>query len=287
MKNTKLRLADILMVFPSFIIYLIFMVVPIFICMFYSITNWNGIRSSFRIIGLENFIDLLSDDTFLTALKVTFLVTIITTIIYITLGIILAVFLDKPGKIYNFCKCAFFLPTVLSTVVVSFIWSYMTQGDGGIINTVLGIFKIPGVDFYSSKLTTLYTISGVMIWAWLGFFTTIFISTLKTIPEELYEASVIDGAGPLAKFFHITLPLLTPGITINTILCITGGLKQYDYFKIMIAGSQETITVNAVSRAVDYNMFSYASAIVVVLFAMMAILSLAQLKLMKRFEVEY
>lgn len=91
----------------------------------------------------------------------------------------------------------------------------------------------------------------------------------------------------MAKFFHITLPLLTPGITINTILCITGGLKQYDYFKIMIAGSQETITVNAVSRAVDYNMFSYASAIVVVLFAMMAILSLAQLKLMKRFEVEY
>lgn len=285
--KSKLKKIDLIMIAPTFIIYTIFMVIPICICFFYSFTNWNGIKKSFNFIGLNNYFNLLGDSSFIQSVRVTLIMTIGTTVCYLIFGLILAVILDRKGRAYTFSKTAFFIPTILSTVVVSAIWSYMTQFNGGIINTILNRIGLNSIDFYSSKSMTLFTVCFVIFWAWLGFFTTIFLTTLQTIPQELYEAAAVDGVNWWNKFKHITLPLMAPGITINSILCIAGGLKQYDYFKIMISGTQQTITVNAVARATEYNMFAYSCAIIVVLFLGIAALSLAQIKFMKKFEVDY
>ncbi|MCC3372438.1 carbohydrate ABC transporter permease [Cohnella sp. REN36] len=270
---------------PGILIYFVFMVVPILLCFYYSFTNWDGISDHYRFNGIKNFTELASDDTFLDALKYTAIFTLITALIYNVFGILIAVILDKKSKVHNFAKSTVFLPVVLSSVVVSFIWSYMTQMDGGIINLVVNAFGLPSIHFYGSKMAILYTVSVAVTWAGLGYFTMVYMAALKTIPEELYEASTIDGAGKTSKFFRITLPLLAPGITINTVLSIVWGFKQYDHMKIMTPGTVQSITMNSIERAFNYNMFSYASAIILVLFVIVIVISVIQLGIMKRFEV--
>lgn len=287
MKNKKFNITDVAFVTPGLMIYLIFMVIPILLTFYYSFTNWNGINSTYKFIGFKNFTHLLNDRSFIEAIKTTLIITVTTAFFLNVLAIIFAVILDGVGKVFRIGKAGIFIPAILSSVVVSFLWSYMTQTNGGIINYILGVFHIPGYDFYKTTLRTTHLVSGVIIWAALGFYTTVYDATLKTIPEELYEAGRVDGANALQRFFHITIPLLTPGITINSILAVTWGLKQYDFVKIMTPGSIQTIAVNAVERAFDYNRLAYASAIVLVLFFAMAIISFVQIYLVKKVEVEY
>lgn len=275
----------ILFTLPGMLIYITFMVIPILFCFYYSFTNWDGISDQYRFYGLKNYVRLLSDDTFLAALKNTAIFTLITAFIYNVFGILFAVILDKNTRIHNFAKTAIFLPVVLSSVVVSFIWSYMTKMDGGVINLIMGAIGLPSIHFYASKMSMLYTVAFVVTWAGLGYFTMVYQAALKTIPDDLYEAATIDGAGILQKFFNVTLPLLTPGITINTVLSMIWGFKQYDHLKIMTPGTVQSITMNSIERAFNYNMFSYASAIILVLFIIVIGITIIQLGIMKRFEV--
>jgi ABC-type sugar transport system permease subunit len=286
MKKTN-RFSEIAFITPGLLVYTLFMIIPIVLCFYYSITNWDGISSSYRFIGLDNFKDMLSDDSFFKAVKATLWITIISTLIYNTIGILLAVILDQFGKAYRFSKSALFLPTILSGVVVSFIWSYMTQPSGGVINYIAAAFGMKEINFYHSWLATVLTVTGVITWAGLGFFTTVYLSALQMIPQELYEASKIDGAGLIRRFLQITMPLLTPGITISTILSLIWGLKQYDFVKVMAPGTVQTISINAIERAFEYNMFAYASSISLVLFLVIITVSIVQLNIMKKREVEY
>jgi ABC-type sugar transport system permease subunit len=283
----KKRVSDLVFVTPGLLIYIVFMVVPILLTFYYSFTNWNGISSTYKFVGFKNFTHLFKDRSFIEAIKTTLIITLTTAFFLNVLAIIMAVLLDGVGKIFKIGKAGIFLPAILSSVVVSFLWSYMTQTNGGIINYFFSIFNIPAFDFYRTAMRTTHLVSGVIVWGALGFYTTVYDATLKTIPEELYEAGRVDGASALQRFFRITIPLLTPGITINSILAVTWGLKQYDFVKIMTPGSIQTIAVNAVERAFDYNRLAYASAIVLILFFAMAIISFIQIYLVKKVEVEY
>ncbi len=271
--------------------YTVFMIVPVVLCLYYSFTDWDGFSSHYRIVGLTNFRALLADRSFLNALKVTAIFTVVTTVAFNVVGIVIAVLLDRAGRAYAFCRSAVFVPNILSPVVVAFIWSYMIQRDGGVINAVLALFRLPGIDFYRTPLASIVTIAGIVSWNGLGFYTVIYSAILKTIPVELAEASVIDGAGAFTKFFRVTLPLMVPAIKINCILAVTGGLKQYDHVKVITAGgpggATQTITLNAVEKAFDYNMRGYSSAIVLVLFLLIVLLSVLQLRVARGWEVQY
>ena len=180
-----------------------------------------------------------------------------------------------------------FIPAILSSVVVSFIWSYMTQGNGGIINTVMGFFHLGPFDFFKNPLITTLTVTFTISWAALGFYITVYTAALKTIPTELYEAAAIDGAGKMNSFFRITLPLLTPGLTIGIMFSLISGLRQYDFVKIMTPQTIETVAVNAVSRMTEYNMFGYSAAIVLVLFLFILVVSILQRFALRKLEVDY
>jgi ABC-type sugar transport system permease subunit len=117
----------------------------------YSFTNWDGISTTFRYIGLKNFVDLFSDASFFRALKVTVIIMVVTALIYNVLGIILAALLNDKGKLLGISRSAIFIPTVLSSVVVAFIWSYMVQTNGGVINSILQAIGVANVDFYASR----------------------------------------------------------------------------------------------------------------------------------------
>lgn len=289
MKHNKLY--DTLFLAPGFIVYIIFMIIPVIMCFLYSFTNWDGISANFRLIGLKNFVDLFQDASFFQALKVTVIIMVLTTLIYNVLGIILAALLNDSGKMLGFSRSAIFIPTVLSAVVVAFIWSYMMQTNGGVINSIIEMFGGTQVDFYATPMTTIFMISGIICWNSLGFFVVIYISTLSTIPQEIYEACKVDGAGWFYRFFHITLPLLAPGITINCILSVAGGLKQYDHVKVITGGgpggATQTVTLFGVEKAFEYNRRGYSSAAIIILFIIIVIFSIVQLAISKKHEVEY
>ena len=289
MKHNKLH--DFLLVFPGYLIYTVFMIVPLGMTMFYSFTNWDGISKNFKMIGFKNFVRLFSDAQFYNALKVTLIITVITVLIYNVLGVFLAVALNRKNRVCAFTKSAVFVPTVLSSVVVAFIWSYIMQTDGGVINTLLALVGIAPVNFYKTPLDTIVMISVIISWNGLGLFLVIYVATLNTIPPELMEAAEVDGANGFQRFFRITLPLMMPGITINSILSIAGGLKQYDHVKVITGGSPggatQTITLMAVEKAFEYNRRGYSSAIILVLFVLIVIVSAVQLSITKRREVKY
>ena len=289
MKHNKLH--DFLLVAPGYLIYTIFMIIPLGMCFFYSFTNWDGISKKFKMIGLRNFERLFQDASFFNALKVTLIITVITVLIYNVLGVFLAVVLNRKNRVCAFAKSAIFVPTVLSSVVVAFIWSYIMQTDGGVINTLLALVGIAPVNFYKTPLDTIVMISVIISWNGLGLFLVIYVATLNTIPQELMEAAEVDGASGFQRFFRITLPLMMPGITINSILSIAGGLKQYDHVKVITGGgpggATQTITLLSVEKAFEYNRRGYSSAIILVLFVMILIVSAIQLSITKRREVKY
>ena len=289
MKHNKLH--DFLLVAPGYLIYTIFMIIPLGMCFFYSFTNWDGISKNYKMIGLKNFLRLFADADFYNALKVTLVVTLITVLIYNVLGVLLAVLLNRKNRACAFAKSAIFVPTVLSSVVVAFIWSYIMQTDGGVINTLLGLVGLAPIDFYATPLTTIVMISVIISWNGLGLFLVIYVATLNTIPPELMEAAEVDGANGWQRFSRITLPLMMPGITINSILSMAGGLKQYDHVKVITGGgpggATQTITLLAVEKAFNYNRRGYSSAIILVLFAMIVVVTVIQLSITKRREVKY
>lgn len=287
MSNKKDKLTNALFIAPGMIIYIVFMLVPISFTFFYAFTSWDGISPTYKMVGLRNFQYLLNDKSFSDSIITTLIITATTAIALNVFGIVFAVLLDGIGRAYKIGKSGIFIPAVLSSVVVSFLWSYMTQTRGGIINYFLNMAGLPSIDFYQSNLSITFMVSGVIIWGAFGFYTTVYDATLKTIPEELYEAAKVDGASVIQRFFRVTLPLMTPGITINGILAVIWGLKQYDFVKIMTPGSIQTIAVNAVERAFDYNRLAYACAIVLVLFIFTSILSALQLYVSKKAEVDY
>ena len=148
MKNWKTKLSDFLFLLPGSLIYLIFMVVPIVVCFYYSFTNWDGISPTYKFIGMKNFVNLMTDQAFWDSVKTTLILTAFNVIFVNVFGVLIAVWMDKKEKTYNLCKAVIFIPCVLSSVVVSFIWSYMTQGNGGVINEIIGFFGGGNVDFF-------------------------------------------------------------------------------------------------------------------------------------------
>lgn len=287
----KRRLHDALLLTPGFLAYIIFMIIPLIMCLLYSFTNWNGFSPEYRIVGLDNFRMLFTDPHFFSAMRVTFVIMIITTLIYNVFGILLAALLNDRGKILGFSRSAIFIPTVLSSVVVAFIWSYMIQTNNGVINVILDTLGLSTADFYKSPMTTVIMMSVIICWNSLGFFVVIYISTFSTIPYELYEASKVDGAGWLQRFRHISLPLIAPGITICSILAVSGGLKQFDHVRVITAGgpggATQTITLFAVNMAFERSRRGYSSAAILVLFVIIVILSIVQLRISRKYEVEY
>ncbi|MDC7231866.1 MAG: sugar ABC transporter permease [Spirochaetales bacterium] len=272
---------------PGFIIFTIFLIIPLLLSFYYSFTNWNGLSANVKFTGLTNFRFLLKEPMFLDSLRITLVITALTTLLLNAVGIVCAAVLNQEGSFYKTGRTLIFIPAILSPVVASFIWAYMTQTNGGIINTLLGAVNIAPVDFYRSADSMVRMVSGVISWAALGFYTTIYIANLKSIPGEIYEAADIDGAGRLRQFFSLTIPMLRPAIIINTITALIWGLKQFDFVRVMVPGHIQTVTIYAIERAFEYNMFGYSSAVVIVLLLLTLFVSLIQMTIMNRKEIDY
>lgn len=277
---------------PALVIYSALLVVPVLFAFGLSLTKWDGVfLSRMRFVGFQNFIDMFKDQRLLNAVKVTLIIVVVVTITVNVLGLFFAILLNRAGRITNTLRGLFFLPYVLSTVAISFIWVSILSYTGVINNVLdaLGLKNLAGL-YIGDTSNGIKSICVIEIWRTLGFNMVIYLAALQTVPQDLYEACKIDGGNAWQNFRHVTLPMIIPGITISTLLNIMNELRQYDIVKIVTNGgpgtSTETIAYNIIDQAFSNGIYGYSSAIALFLFAVIVVVSLTQLKLMQRLEVK-
>ena len=277
--------------FPALIVYSIFIVIPIFASLFLSFTDWNVNRwNTPEFAGIVNYVEILSDDVFFTSLKNTLIFSFCTTILKMTMGLALALVLAKQFKGNGIYRTIFYLPCVISITVIGVLFTAILSTKGLLNNTLallnLDVLKNQWLGQYGSAMTWIIIIES---WMWAGFNMFIFISGLHAIPSDYYEAADIDGVTKLQQFFHITLPLLIPAITVNVTLNIAGGMKVFDIVFILTNGGPGNVTQvlsTFVYKSFTAGWLGESSAASIILTILVVVISFTLNKIFRNMEVE-
>ncbi|WP_309115207.1 sugar ABC transporter permease [Saccharothrix sp.] len=276
---------------PGVLTYACFVVAPIVLSVYYSLTNANPFRPPRRWVGLDNYTALVQDPEFLTALRVTTILTLIVVIVPNVGGLLVALLLDKRGRFYNAMRSVFFTPVILSSVVVSVIWTRLLDVDGPLNRALraLGVDDPPA--WLSDPDFALYSVASIISWQMIGFCVVVYLAGLQGVPVELQEAAALDGAGPVRRFRAVTWPLLAPALTINTVVLLISAFKTYDYIKVITnggpgAGTTATIAFNVLQTGLDGNHVGYASAMAVLMLVIVGVATAVALKILRGREVD-
>ncbi|WP_261800523.1 carbohydrate ABC transporter permease [Paenibacillus sp. PAMC21692] len=276
---------------PAIIVYTTFLLGPVMGSFFYSLTNWNGLYQTMDFVGLRNFVNLMEDGVFAKAIRNTMVFTVFVVLIQNAIGVPLALAMDSRIRSKQVLKTLFFVPAILSPLVVGYTWTYIYEPQNGVLNTILRTVGLTGWEqsWLGDPQFALYSIVVMAVWQFSGYSMVIYLANLQTIPGDLYEAADIDGAGKWQQFKSITFPLLAPSITINIVLSSIGTLKAFDIIYVTTKGgpyyATETMTTLLFSTAFTKSSFGYGTAMGVVMFFFVFIISLAQILLLRRREV--
>lgn len=277
-----------LLVLPGLVIFTIGLIIPMFMAIRYSFTSWDGMTKEKPFVGFLNYINLIKDPEFLDAWWFTIKFTIFNTIIQNVLALIFAVALDKGLKAQKLYRTAFFVPCLISAVIVGFVWLRMFS------NVLPAINEILGTKFNFLLLGNSHTVlSGLLIannWQWIGYWMLIYLAGLQSIPAELYEAARVDGAGAVRRFRNVTIPMLAPAITICIVGITTGSLKVYDLLVASTNGgpgrASTSIIYETFTTAINGRQYGYGSAMSVTLVIVLLMVALIQVKGLKSKEVQ-
>lgn len=233
---------------------------------------------------------MLSDKNIGTTIINTIIFGFGSTILQNVLGLAYALFLDQQLRAKGFVRTIVYLPVIISSLIMGYIWYFFFQFDGGAVNDILALFGAQPVDWLASGPRAVWIITFVNTFQFMGVAMTIFVAGLQSIPKDYYEAASIDGANWWSKFKNITLPLLMPAITVNVVLNIIGGLKLFDVIVAMTNGGPGYASSSL--STMMYNLYfarqdaGYAAALGNVMFLFIAIVSITSLILLKRKEVK-
>lgn len=262
---------------PGFIIYIVFMLIPISMSVYYSFFDWDGISKSYDFVWLKNFTDALSDSGFHRALKVSTFITVVGTLLVNALGIFFAVLLNKPGRLSNFYRSVFFFPLLLSPVVIGFLWKAILNYNG-ILNSALEKVGFEKLELLGVPDTAIMTITGLIVWQSVGGVIVLYLAGLQSIPKDLYEAAKIDGASRSQEFRNVTFPMLAPAVTMCMIFIFTSLAREYDRIAVLTnggpAGSTETLAFSVVRLGINANRFSYAASMAVIMLMLVGMISI-------------
>lgn len=265
---------------------LAFQFVPIGISMATSLTNWTGLSPS-RFIGLGNYVSLFTKDPlFWLTLKNTFVFTIASMAGSIVLGLALAALCNQKIPGIGIFRTAFFTPVVTNAVAIGFVWFWLYQPQGGLINSYLAKLGIDGPAWLSDTSWAMAAVVVVAIWHGVGYPMVILLSGLQAIPDSLQEAAIVDGASAWSRFWRITLPLLTPHLFFLVIMQFITSLQVFGIIYVMTSGGPGNATsvfiFQIYQRAFASGQLGYAAAMGWVLFAIVGLITFIQWKLEKR-----
>src|SRR6186997_2005927 len=275
---------------PFVILFGLFMALPILASFALSFTSFglkdlqNPIGAKF--IGLDNYIRLLSDGTFWTSLLNTFYFVVVGVPLTLIAGLLIANALNRGiTRFRTAFRVGYYLPVITSMVAIAVVWRFVLNPDVGLINMLLDGIGIQGPAWLANPVTAMPSIIAMAVWRNLGFAMVVFLAGMQAIPQQLYEAASIDGAGRWQSFRHVTVPLLRPTILFMTVITTIGYLQLFEEPFVMTDGGplDKTLSVSMYMYQQGFEFFhqGYASSIAYVLFVIVAIVALLQFRFLR------
>ncbi|HOX37543.1 MAG TPA: sugar ABC transporter permease [Candidatus Brocadiia bacterium] len=284
-------LASLALCGPAVFLYSAFVVLPAVLGFAYSFTDWGGWVNKANFVGLENYREILRDGPLLDAVKFTLFETLLIVIFFTFAAMILAVLLDRLRMWKGLIRGLFFYPYVLSVLISALLFTYMANTRTGAINVMLRGAGLESLcrDWMGDPSLVPFFIFALVAWSGTGFFTTLYLANLQTIPVELYEAAEIDGAGPVSVFTNIQFPMLIPALTVNSVLALITGINLFSHIVVTTQGGPgyRTFTVGYYIYwlGVLNNRQGYATAVSFVMFMALVGIAGVQIALIRRRDV--
>ncbi|MBB6673097.1 carbohydrate ABC transporter permease [Cohnella nanjingensis] len=272
---------------PALLLFLFFVIVPIFWSAYYGFFDWKGIGSA-KFIGFGNYAEVIHDPVFWRSFKNNMLIVAASVFGQVPIALVLALLLLRNAWIHKFIRTSVFMPMVLSSVVVGIIWGYIYHPEIGILNFLLDRLGLASWkrQWLSDPSVSMYSLMVPIIWNYIGPYLILFLAALQNIPSEMDDAAKIDGAQGSRKLFSITLPLIWDTIKVAVVLCISGSLKAFDLIYIMTGGgpahSTELLASYMYNNTFSIYRFGYGSAVSTTIILISLVLIAGSQYLMKR-----
>jgi multiple sugar transport system permease protein len=275
-----------LFIFPAIIGLTIFIVAPMIFSLIVSFTDWDMV-SSFHWVSFQNYSNILTEDiNFWNSIKVTFIYAILQVPCVQIFAFLLANLLNSKIKGLSFFRTVFYIPSIFPFIAVAILWMFIYNPDFGLLNQLLGLFHIPPQDWLVSKSLVLPSLVFMSMWM-SGGAMIIYLAALQGVPNHLYEAVEMDGGGRIRKFWHVTVPMLSPIIFFNSLMGLIGVMQTFNEAYIMTTGGPDKQTYFYLfmiyREAFTNGNMGYASALAWILFIILAGLSITIFKFSRNF----
>lgn len=260
--------------------YLTIFIIPFGTAIWLSFQNWDFLTKP-KFVGLRNFTKILSDGYFWQALKTTILFSAVEISVGVTLAVLLALaFSQVMGRTRNVFLSLYYLPVITPTVVAIYLWKWLYQPTGGAFNSVLARIGIPEQPFLASPDQALWCITWMVIWANVGGAAVLMLAGMNDVPESIYEAATLDGAGFWSTFFRITLPLIRPVLVYEVVVSVIGTVQLFDPFLLMPGPGFSTRTLALYTYELGFKALNlgYGAAVSLIIFVLLLFATVYQLQ---------
>ncbi len=288
--KAKANFSLLMFTLPAMLVYLIFKLLPALFGIIYSVTDWNGLNKNFNFIGLDNFKEIFSDIYFWNSIVFTLKYVVVMVVVANVVALLLAVLIESLNKANGFFRTIFYLPNMISMIIGGYMWMF-------IFTKVLYYFA----DNYGMKFLdhswigdpkwSFVAIIIVSSWAMVGYLMIIYIASLQGVPISIKESAYLDGAGTWTCFFKIILPMIRHALTICVFWTLNAGFQVFDVIFSLTGGgpgrATQSVSMNIYEEAFKNNIrFGYATAKSTILFAIVLVVTVIQIKFMKKRELE-
>lgn len=280
--------------------YIVFYLFPNVLSVVYSFFYWDGLRDPI-FIGFDNYQKLFTDKFFYRALSHNLVIMLVVPVVTIAIALMLSFFLvHGKSKLHSIYQVLFFIPNILSSVVVALLWSFIYDGSFGLLNWILGLFGVDmnGLYWLGNQSTALWAVLPVYIWVHVGFYTVIFSNAIKSIPPSFYEYAILEGASSFQMLRKIVVPMIMGIIRVSALFLVLNTLKAYDMILVLTNGGPDGATdvlglymfgmvFNTSGASTSVADYGYASTIGMALFVVLLLSKFLVDKVTKDSEIQY
>ena len=277
--------------FPLLFTFAVTVIIPLVLGICYSFTDWTGIRFD-NIVGLQNYTTMFNDPAFIWSIVITFIFVVLNMVLINLVGFLLALLCTSGIKGGGFFRASYFLPNLIGGIVLGYIWQFVFS------NVIIGLTN--NISWLAQTKTALFAIVIVYIWQYGGYIMLIYITGLTQIPGDVLEAARIDGATPFHTLLQVKIPMIASNFTICTFLTLTRAFKQFDVNMALTNGAgsvpsfmgnylsngTQMLALNIYNTAISKNNYALGQAKAVFFFIILAIVSLVQVRVSNKREVE-
>ena len=282
-KMQKNKIYSKVFLIPALTIFVTLFLLPSIIGLFLSFTNWNVMSENIKFIGLRNYVEIFTDSSSWLSLKNTVFYAVLTSVLKGIIGLLLAIALNRAIKSRNALRTLFFMPMIISNLIVGLVFQQIFHPTNGILNGILGAIGLGSLarGWIVEPGLVMWSCVAIEVWKAAGFNMVIFLAGLQAVPEDLYEACVMDGANCWQKFKSVTLPCIMPSVTINMLLNIISGLKVFDVVFTLTNGgpgrASEVVNITIFNEFSKGN-YGYGTALNTILFICLIVISIWVIK---------